>query len=71
MNKNYKMISIYNKKFVIFILQLIIVMNATNMGWSVNKINDNRIIFSKKISKITNLDDNLYTFMKNIIPNNA
>ena len=39
------------------------------MGWSINKINDNKIILSKKISKITKLDDNLYTFMNNIIPN--
>ena len=63
--------SIYNKKYVIFILQLTIVMNAINMGWSVNKINDNKIILSKKISKITKFDDNLYKFMKNIIPNHT
>jgi len=63
--------SIYNKNYVIFILQLIIVMNAINLGWSINHINDNKIILSKKISKITNLDDNLYKFMKNIIPNHT
>jgi hypothetical protein len=62
------MISKYNKKFIIFILQLIIVMNAVNMGWSINKINDNKIILSKKISKISYLDDNLYDFMNNVIP---
>ena len=63
-----KMNSIYNKKYVIFILQLTIIMNAVNMGWSINQINDNKIILSKKISKITDMDDNLYKFMKNIIP---
>ena len=62
------MISIYNKKYVIFILQLTIMINAINMGWSVNKINDKKIIFTKKVSKITNLDNTLYKFMKNIIP---
>jgi hypothetical protein len=63
-----KMNSIYNKKYVIFILQLTIIMNAVNMGWSINQINDNKIILSKKISKITDMDDNLYKFMNNIIP---
>jgi hypothetical protein len=63
--------SIYNKKYVIFILQLTIIINAINMGWSINHINNNKIILSKKISKITKFDDNLYKFMKNIIPNHT
>jgi len=62
---------IYNKKNAIFLLQLTIIINAIKMGWSINHVNNNKIILSKKISKITNNDDNLYKFMKNIIQNHA
>ena len=68
MKKTYKMNSRYNKKFMIFILQLIIMINAKNMGWYINTINDDKIIFSKKRSKINNYDDNLFTFMNTVIP---
>ena len=59
----------YDKKSVIFILQLAIAINAINFGWSINTFDTNKIILSKKRDKISDIDNNLDNFMKNIVMN--
>jgi hypothetical protein len=63
------MISKYNKKHIIFVLQLSIIINAINLGWTIDHINHNKIILSKKISKYNkfNNTNNLYKLIGHIV----
>ena len=58
------------KKIIMFMLQIMIMINANMLGWTISHINQNKIIFTKKINELTYADDNLYMFLKNVIPRN-
>lgn len=58
------------KKIVMFMLQIVIMINANMLGWTIRQINQHKIIFTKKINKLTCADDNLHIFLKNVIPHN-
>ena len=60
--------NIMNKNNIIFILQIIILINAQLMGWSIKTIDNKRIVLTKNIKYITHLDDNLHKIIKQLIP---
>ena len=56
-----------NKKNTIIILQILILINATLLGWTVSICGKNMIL-KKKICDINDNDDNLDKLLSNIIP---
>ena len=51
---------------VLFITRLYIIINATKLGWDV-EVDGNKIILTKKISKLTKLDENTPKLMNKLI----
>ena len=56
------------QKIVIIVMQLMIMMNANILGWTVESVTPKRLIFTKKIKNLTFLDDNLNDFIINVMP---
>jgi hypothetical protein len=45
-----------NYTLILLILKMTVLYNAVNLGWTVDTINENKIILSKKLVKMTELD---------------
>lgn len=54
---------------ILFLLQLAIIFNATNLGWHVKLLQTDKIILSKKINQLTELDIDTECFLTKIILN--
>ena len=52
---------------VLFMLQLSIMFNAMNLGWKVKLVDNNKVILSKKIKEMTELDKDTESFLSKII----
>ena len=55
--ESYKFIDAKHKLFIIKILQVITIMHAIQMGWTVDYIGSNKLILSKKLCQISNLEN--------------
>ena len=54
-------------KVMIFMLQLAIIFNAMNLGWKVKLINNSKLILAKKLSEMTELDNDTEVFLSKVI----
>ena len=56
-----------NHKLVILILQFMALMNAVLLGWKVKKVESKKFIICKKVSELTELDNNTVKFLDTIM----
>jgi len=46
------------KEIIMIILQMIIIKSAISNGWTINRLNNNQIEFTKKLNKYENYEKN-------------
>jgi len=57
------------KRTIIYILQFAVIYNAIILGWKVTRIDDKRILLSKKVDSFGNINNmNLEHMLSNLIP---
>lgn len=49
--------------------RMFIIINAVNYGWTVETIEDDKIVLSKKISMLTSLDHNTPELLRHMLRN--
>ena len=52
---------------ILFTIKMIIMYNAIKLGWDIKILNYDKIVISKKITKLTELDNNTEEFLNTII----
>lgn len=50
------------KKYILILLQILTIYNATQLGWNV-RVDDKKIILNKKIKNMTTIDHNIFKLL--------
>lgn len=67
MNKNINAKLRDYHRLIVIILQMMALTNAVLLGWNIKKVEGNKFVISKKINKLTALDNDTIKFLDTIM----
>jgi len=62
----YKLIIMDNNNIIITMLKFVAVINAVLLGWNVKVIEDKKFVITKKLSQLTELDNNINKLLETL-----